>query len=48
MWNENRKETMIGTAQRMIADGILKLEKIAKCVGLPLDEVRKLQTGLNS
>ena len=48
MLNENRKETMIDTAQRMIADGILTLEKIAECVGLPLDEVKKLQTGSNA
>ena len=48
MLNENRKETMIDTAQRMIADGILTLEKIAEYVGLPLDEVKKLQTGNNA
>ena len=44
MLNENRKEAMIYTAKRMIADGVLTLEKIAEYVGLSLDEVKKLQT----
>jgi len=29
----------------LLSDGTLTIEKIAECVGLPLDEVRKLQTG---
>ena len=33
------------TALCMLADGTLALEKIAEYVGLPLDEVKKLQTG---
>lgn len=45
MCAQERKEAMIDTAKRMIADGILTLEKIAEYVGLSLDEVKKLQTG---
>ena len=44
MCAQERKEAMIDTAKRMIADGILTLEKIAEYVGLSLDEVKKLQT----
>ena len=33
------------TVFRMLADGTLALEKIAEYVGLPLDEVKKLQAG---
>ncbi len=47
MRTQERKEAMIDTAKRMIADGILTLEKIAEYVGLPLDEVKSLQTGHN-
>ena len=43
--NETLKESAINTARRMLADGILALEKIAEYVGLPLDEVKKLQAG---
>ena len=31
------------TVFRMLADGMLTMEKIAEYVGLPLDEVKKLQ-----
>lgn len=44
MRTQERKETMIDTAKRMIADGILTLEKIAEYAGLSLDEVKSLQT----
>lgn len=47
MRTQERKEAMIDTAKRMIADGILTLEKIAEYVGLPLDEVKNLQTRPN-
>ena len=40
---EGIKEGMRMTARRMLADGTLALEKIAKYVGLSLDEVKKLQ-----
>ena len=40
---EGIKEGAINTAKRMLADGILTLEKIAEYTGLPLDEVKKLK-----
>ena len=40
---EGIKEGAINTAKRMLADGILTLEKIAEYAGLPLDEVKKLK-----
>ena len=39
------QETMKATAERMLADGNLALEKIAEYAGLPLAEVKKLQAG---
>ena len=45
MRTQERKEAMVDTAKRMIADGILAVEKIAEYVGLPLDELKKLQAG---
>ena len=36
---------MIAVAKRLLPEGTLTLEKIAECVGLPLDEVQKLQIG---
>ena len=48
MRTQERKEAMIDTAKRMIADGILTLEKIAEYVGLSLDEVKNLQAGHNA
>ena len=44
---QERRETMIEVARKLLFDGTLTLEKIAECVGLPLDEVKKLQTGSN-
>ena len=41
MRTQERKEI----AKKLLCDGTLTLEKIAECVGLPLDEVKKLQTG---
>ena len=38
-----RMESMKTAALRMLADGTLALEKIAEYVGLPLDDVKKLQ-----
>ena len=40
---EGIKEGAINTARRMLADGILTLEKIAEYAGLPLDEVKRLE-----
>ena len=45
MLQENQKETMIVVAKRLLLEGTLTLEKIAECVGLPLEEVKKLQIG---
>ena len=46
--NETLKESAVNTAKRMIADGILALEKIAEYAGLSLDEVKKLQADKNA
>jgi len=40
---EGIKEGAINTAKRMLADGMLTLEKVAEYAGLPLDEVKKLK-----
>lgn len=40
-----RKESLIEVANKLLFDGTLTIEKIAECVGLPLDEVKKLQAG---
>lgn len=47
MKNQAAKENTLTVAGRMIADGILTLEKIAEYVGLSLDEVKQLQAGQN-
>ncbi len=36
-------ESLKEVAKRMLADGMLTLEKIAEYAGLPLDEVKKLK-----
>ena len=43
MRNQTLKEGAINSAKRMLADGILTLEKIAEYAGLSLDEVKKLK-----
>ena len=43
MRNQTLTEGAINSARRMLADGILTLEKIAEYTGLPLDEVKKLE-----
>ncbi len=45
MRNQTLREGMIEVAKKLLKDGTLTLEKIAECVGLPLDEVKKLQAG---
>ena len=45
MRNEERKENMIEVAKKLLFDGTLTLEKIAACVDLSLDELKKLQAG---
>ena len=38
-----KRETMIATAKRLLANGKLVLKEIAQCTGLSLAQVRKLQ-----
>lgn len=42
---EGEKRGMKAAAERMLADGTLALEKIAEYVGLPVEEIKKLQAG---
>ncbi len=44
MRNQTLREGMIEVAKRLLSDGTLTIEKIAECVGLSLNEVKKLQT----
>ena len=48
MRNQTLREGMVEVAKKLLSDGTLTLEKIAECVGLSLDEVRKLQAGQNA
>ena len=41
---EGKRETMIATAKRLLANGKLVLKEIAQCTGLSLAQVKKLQT----
>ena len=45
MRTQERKETMVEVTKRLLLEGTLTLEKIAECVGLSLEEVKKLQAG---
>ena len=45
MRKEERKETLVEIARKLVFDGTLSPEKIAEFVGLPLDEVKSLQVG---
>jgi hypothetical protein len=38
-----KRETMIATAKRLLANGKLMLKEIAECTGLSLAQVKKLQ-----
>ncbi len=38
-----KRETMLATAKRLLANGKLMLKEIAQCTGLSLAQVRKLQ-----
>ncbi len=44
MRNQTLREGMIEVAKKLLSDGTLTIEKIAECVGLSLEEVKKLQT----
>ena len=39
----SKRETMIATAKRLLANGKLMLKEIAECTGLSLAQVKKLQ-----
>lgn len=45
MRNQTLREGMTEVAKKLLTDGTLTLEKIAECVGLSLDEVKKIQAG---
>lgn len=40
--NQEKRETMIDVAKRMLAAGKYALEEIANISGLPIEEVKKL------
>ena len=40
---EGKRENMLATAKRLLANGKLMLKEIAECTGLSLAQVRKLQ-----
>lgn len=40
---EGKRETMLATAKRLLANGKLMLKEIAECTGLSLAQVKKLQ-----
>lgn len=44
MRNQTLKEAAIISAKKMLADGILTLEKIAEYAGISLDEVKELKS----
>ena len=43
---EGRRENMLATAKRLLANGKLKLKEIAECSGLSLAQVKKLQAAM--
>ena len=43
---EGKRETMIATAKRLLANGKLVLKEIAQCTGLSLTQVKKLQASM--
>ena len=42
---EGVKEGAISTAKKMLADGLIALEKISEFVGLSIDEIKKIEAG---
>ena len=44
--SEGKRETMIATAKRLLANGKLMLKEIAECTGLSLAQVKKLQASM--
>lgn len=45
MRNQALREGLVEVAKKLLSDGTLTLDKIAECVGLPLEEIKKLSTG---
>ena len=43
---EGRRENMLATAKRLLANGKLMLKEIAECSGLSLAQVKKLQASM--
>ena len=43
---EGKRETMLATAKRLLANGKLMLKEIAECSGLSLAQVKKLQASM--
>ena len=43
---EGKRENMIATAKRLLANGKLMLKEIAECTGLSLAQVKKLQASM--
>ena len=43
---EGKRETMLATARRLLANGKLVLKEIAECSGLSLAQVKKLQASM--
>ena len=41
-----KRETMLATAKRLLANGKLMLKEIAECTGLSLVQVKKLQASM--
>ena len=41
-----KRETMLATAKRLLANGKLVLKEIAQCTGLSLAQVKKLQASM--
>lgn len=42
MRNQALREGLVEVAKKLLSDGTLTLDKIAECVGLPLEEIKKL------
>lgn len=43
---EGKRETMLATAKRLLANGKLMLKEIAECTGLSLAQVKKMQASM--
>ena len=43
---KGKRETMLATAKRLLANGKLMLKEIAECSGLSLAQVKRLQASM--